>query len=254
MYLWTRILGCSETREKLSRRDRWWFESGGQQVVIAGDDHGAGRVGECDQVVVVWVAHFRLGRSGIVTQISLAADPAPEFRPDQHGGEFVEQMLGRHGSDRTVGYSLRDPSGGAVRVDYSRDPHVGVDDNPQWLVQDSARLAGRPLRSYRGQLFGGELRSFFLAGGLFGADTGPDPLEGLGESQVPAQRVLEDFVFAPARPCGGYLRCAEQCLVDVDGGFLSRHTAILTEKRPGGINTRLSLSMWMHIWMYGFAS
>lgn len=110
------------------------------------------------------------------------ADPAPEFRPDQHGGEFVEQMLGRHGGDGAVGYGLRDTGGVAVRVDYSRDPYVRVDDDPQWFIQDSARLAGRPLRSYRGQLFGGELRSLFLAGGLFGADAGPDPLEGLGES------------------------------------------------------------------------
>lgn len=248
----------------MSGRDRWWFESGGQEVVITGDDHGVGRVSECYQVIVVWVTHFRLGWSGIVVQIGMAAeafdegdrvgdaDPTPEFRPDQHGGEFVEQMLGRHGGDRAVGYSLRDPSGGAVRVDYGRDPHVGVDDDPRWLVQDSARLAGRALRSYRGQLFGGELCGFFLAGGLFGADAGPDPLEGLGESQVPPQRVLEDFVFALARPCGGYLRRAEQRLIDVDGGLLSRHAAILTEKRL--IRERGGLRMWMHIWMYGFAS
>ncbi|ORW70456.1 hypothetical protein AWC22_25095 [Mycobacterium riyadhense] len=72
--------------------------------------------------------------------------------------------------------------------DLHRHPHVGVDDNPQWFVQDSARPTRRALCAYRSQLFGGEARNFLLAGGVLGADAGPDPLEGLGEFPPAAAR------------------------------------------------------------------
>jgi hypothetical protein len=53
----------AQTAVKLSGRDRRWFDLGGQEVVIAGDDHRVGCFCQCDQVVVVWVAYSCSGWS-----------------------------------------------------------------------------------------------------------------------------------------------------------------------------------------------
>lgn len=104
------------------------LKSGGEQVVVAGNDRRRGCVSKGGQVVVVGIADPMLYHYGVGGQLGLAfqcvnecdgvgqSDPAAELLAGEDRGQFVQEMPAEHGRDPARGQCLHDLGRYAVRV------------------------------------------------------------------------------------------------------------------------------------------
>lgn len=100
--------------------DRRRLKSGGESIIVAGDDRRRGCVGTGGQVVIIGVA-----------------DPTLHHPEDR--GQLVQEMPAEHGGDPSRGHCRHDLSRYAARADQAGYPHIRVGDDPQQSSQHSAR-------------------------------------------------------------------------------------------------------------------